>query len=207
MTRPALVLGSTQPDADVDLDRARQAGVDVVRRRSGGGAVLVVPDHVVWVEVAVPAGDPLWEDDVGRASWWLGDVWAEALSSLGFGRPEVHRGSPVTTPWSRTICFAGLGPGEATVDGGKVLGLSQRRTRAGAVFHCAVPLRLDGPVLVELLAFDSRRRGQALAALEAGATSLAGLGRGARRYPARTGIGVAPVSVGAVEQALADHLP
>lgn len=207
MIRPALVLGSTQLESDVDLYRAREAGVDVVRRRSGGGAVLVVPDHVVWVDVGVPAGDPLWEDDVGRASWWLGEVWARALSSLGLGHPEVHRGPPVTTPWSSTICFAGLGAGEATVEGRKVLGLSQRRTRAGAVFHCAAPLRLDGPALVELLALDCWGRRQALAALQDGAASLADLCRGGGRSPSPTGAGPAPVSVGAVEQALVDHLP
>src|SRR5438552_1888677 len=70
--RPALVLGSAQRDDPVAAD------VDVVRRRSGGGAVLVVPGQMVWADVTVPAGDPLWETDVSRAFWWLGDVWAAA---------------------------------------------------------------------------------------------------------------------------------
>src|SRR5947207_41753 len=61
--RPAIVLGSAQRDDGLVVG----PGVDVVRRRSGGGAVLLVPGDVVWADVTIPAGDPLWETDVGRA--------------------------------------------------------------------------------------------------------------------------------------------
>ena len=39
----AVVLGSTQGLISVDQDACAAAGVDIVRRRSGGGAVLAVP--------------------------------------------------------------------------------------------------------------------------------------------------------------------
>ena len=138
VTQPALVLGSTQPPAAA---LAPDPPIDVVRRRSGGGAVLVEPGDVAWVDVFVPAGHPRWQDDVGRAFWWLGDAWASALGSLGVGgRIEVHKGPLVRSPWSPLVCFAGLGPGEVTVDGRKAVGVAQRRTRAGALFQCAVPI-------------------------------------------------------------------
>jgi lipoate-protein ligase A len=35
------------------------------------------------------------------------------------------------TAWSELVCFAGLGPGELSLDGRKLVGLSQRRTRNG----------------------------------------------------------------------------
>jgi lipoate-protein ligase A len=145
-SRPALVLGSTQPDSVVRPD----VDVEVVRRRSGGGAVLVVPGEVLWVDVIVPAGDELWDDDVGRAAHWLGGVWAAALGELGVAG-EVHTGGLVRAPWSEDVCFAGLGPGEVTVDGRKVVGISQRRTRAAARFQCAALARWDGVALAGLL--------------------------------------------------------
>jgi lipoate-protein ligase A len=145
--RPALVLGSTQADSVV----REGVSIDVVRRASGGGAVLVEPGRLVWVDVFVPAGDPLWSDDVGRAFWWLGEVWASALASLGVDGPVVHRGGLVTTAWSSFVCFAGLGPGEVTVGGRKVLGMAARRTRAGALFQCAVPLAWSAASIVSLL--------------------------------------------------------
>jgi lipoate-protein ligase A len=155
---PMLVLGSTQPDVP-------ERGVPVVRRRSGGGAVLVGPGLVAWVDVFVPAGHPLWEDDVGRAFWWLGQAWAGALSSLAASSlaasplgvalpapPVVHQNGLVTSPWSRQVCFAGLGPGEVTVDGRKAVGMAQRRTREGALFQCALALSWDPARMAHLLA-------------------------------------------------------
>jgi lipoate-protein ligase A len=149
---PLLVLGSTQAAVPY-------RGVEVVRRRSGGGAVLVAPESVVWVDVFVPAGHELWEEDVGRAFWWLGDAWAGALAALGVegvaGGVNVHRGPLVTTAWSSLVCFAGLGPGEVTVDGRKVVGMAQRRTREGALFQCALALTWEPERLAQLLALGA----------------------------------------------------
>lgn len=139
-TVPALVLGSTQPAEAFDASLAAARGLEVVRRRSGGGAVLVRPGHLLWVEVVLPAGDPLWEEDLGRSFVWLGRAWQEALQACGVARAGVYEGPLMHSRWSRTICFAGLGPGEVTVAGRKVVGLSQRRRRAGAVFQCAALL-------------------------------------------------------------------
>lgn len=161
--RPALVLGSTQAEADVDAAACAAAGVAIVRRRSGGGAVLLEPGRVVWVDVVVPAGDRLWDADVGRAFLWLGWAWAAALESCGVEGPRVHEGPLRGGRWGSKVCFAGLGPGEV-VDGRgrKVVGLAQRRTRAGSLFQCAVPLAWDARSMVELLAWpDAGERAEA----------------------------------------------
>jgi lipoate-protein ligase A len=173
--RPALVLGSTQPAEVVDRAACDAAGIEVVRRRSGGGAVLLEPGDAVWIDVELPRVDPRWDDDVARATWWLGERWAAALASLGVTDPVVHRGPMVTTEWSRTVCFAGLGPGEVTDDGGaKLLGLAQRRTRAGARFQCAVPLRWEPRRLLDLLELPAGAdRGAVAAALEGAARAVA----------------------------------
>jgi lipoate-protein ligase A len=147
---PALVLGSTQPDTVVRPGVA----IDVARRRSGGGAVLVVPGEVLWVDLLLPAGDALWDDDVARAAYWVGDAWAAALGQLGVAG-LVHKGPLVASAWSRAVCFAGLAPGEVTVDGHKVVGVSQRRTRAAARFQCAALGRWDPVTLLELLTIDA----------------------------------------------------
>lgn len=151
-TAPAIVLGSAQRDDVVDLDTARAAGVDVVRRRSGGGAVWVAPGDPHWIDVVVPRGDPLWDDDVGRAFLPLGRAWQRALGSLGIDGTEVHGGGLVCRPGGALACFATIGPGEVLLGERKVVGISQRRTRAGARFQCAVPVRWDPAPLAALLA-------------------------------------------------------
>jgi len=182
-TRPALVLGSTQPASIVAAD----VPVDVVRRRSGGGAVLVEPESIVWVDVFVPAGHPLWQADVGRAFWWLGDAWAAALADLGVPDAVVHRGPLVTSRWSPLICFAGLGPGEVTAGGavggggaagadgaggaggaggGKVVGIAQRRTREGSLFQCALARSWSAERMLALFELPLEQFEQGLSELE-----------------------------------------
>ena len=147
----ALALGSTQSIDDVDLDAAKRLDVDVFIRQSGGGAVLLDPGAQLWIDVVIGRADPLWQDDVSLASQWLGDVWVTALRSVGI-EGVVHRGAMVTNALSPVVCFAGLAGGEVTVDDAKVVGISQRRTRAGARFQCSVPLHWDGQRQAELLA-------------------------------------------------------
>jgi lipoate-protein ligase A len=131
LTEAGLVLGSTQRPS------LAATALPVAVRRSGGGAVLLEPDACVWVDVIVPRDDALWDDDVNRSFFWLGETWARALASLGI-EGEVHRGGLDRTAWSRLVCFAGIGPGEVRVGGRKVVGLSQRRTRHGARFQCVL---------------------------------------------------------------------
>lgn len=149
--RPALILGSAQPETDVDRVAASAAGVPVVRRRSGGGAVLVDPADMVWIDVIVPRGHDLWDDDVGRSGLWLGAAWGRALESAGV-HTERHEGPMAPDPLARRVCFVGRAAPELTVSGRKVVGVSQRRTRDGARFQCAALLRWDPSLLVQLLA-------------------------------------------------------
>lgn len=170
--RPAVVLGSTQRSEVVDAAAAAASGVEVVRRRSGGGAVWVSPGAVTWIDVLVPAGDQRWVADVGRSAHWLGEAWARTLEQLGHPGAEVHRGRLVRSPWSDLVCFAGLGPGEVTLGGRKVVGLSQRRTRAGARFQCAVLHAWDPASLLAVLALSPADRALATEALAEAAVGL-----------------------------------
>jgi lipoate-protein ligase A len=153
VVRPVVILGSSQDEAGFDAGRAAAAGVDVVRRPSGGGAVLVVPGKALWADVFLPAGDALWHNDVGVAFHWLGRAWAQALVEVGV-TAHAYQGAMRHTAWSKVVCFAGLGPGEVThgPGGAKIVGLSQRRTRTYVRFQCCVVLRWNPDALVALLA-------------------------------------------------------
>jgi lipoate-protein ligase A len=143
----ALVLGSHQPEDTWDAGARQAAGIELARRRSGGSAVLVGPGLVLWVDLIIPATDPLWHDDVGRAAWWVGALWSSAIEGS-----EVWKGPMRSSEWSRVVCFAGLGPGEVTVGGRKVVGVCQRRTARGALFQTAALLQWRPDDYVALLA-------------------------------------------------------
>lgn len=173
----AVVLGSTQDPRIAQPGRAAGLRVAVAKRRSGGGAVWLAPGEVVWVDLVVPSGDPLWLDDIARAATWVGRAWAEALSAAAAGgarrrrshgdpgriggvpRFEVWHGPVVGRELGRFACFAGLAPGEVTMRFGegpvrKVVGVSQRRTRALARFQSVVYLHWDPEPLIRVLAAE-----------------------------------------------------
>jgi lipoate-protein ligase A len=152
VTAPALVLGSMQSADAVDRDACRAAGIEVVRRRSGGGAVLLVPGSVTWIDVIVPAGSPGWADDIHVPMLWLGGHLAAVLGELMPERAiRVHEGAMVGTEWSASVCFDGLGAGEILLDGRKLVGISQRRTRHAARLQCCWYSEYDPADLVRLL--------------------------------------------------------
>lgn len=164
-TRAAFVLGSSQPSTDVDAAFCAERGIDVVRRRSGGGAVHVDPACSVWIDIVVPRDDVLWVDDVGRSMHFVGHAWLEVLAAAGKSNTVVNEGPHIANDWSKTLCVAGRGAGELfAASGAKVVGISQRRTRDFARFQCvayfvwdvdvhlgAIPVLRDDPARVATL--------------------------------------------------------
>jgi len=185
MTPPVtLVLGSSQDEPAVHGGDpcGSGSGVALARRTSGGGAVLVAPGSQVWVDVWLPRDDPLWDDDILRSALWLGEAWKMGLSELSLENLEVHRGRLESSEWSDSVCFAGLGPGEVSYGGRKLVGISQRRTREGARFHTVSPLGAVGPPLRSVLELPGGRFDKLAAFLEHRSTCLAdalGTGRDA----------------------------
>ncbi len=175
--RPAVVLGSLQSVDVVDEAACAAAGVEIARRRSGGGVVLLEPGRIVWFDVIVPAellravgvGD-----DVRSSMIWLGDLIAAAAGELGIDRVDVHRGPPVG---SRDICFAGIGPGE----------VDARRAQAGRGEPTQDAGRVEVPVR-RTHAVVARGAGSACADTRRGAAVRSDARRGARSAaPRRAG--------------------
>ena len=146
----ALVLGSSQSEELVDAEMLQRRGLELVKRQSGGGAVLVVPEALVWIDVFIPREDPLWKDDVGKSALWLGEAWQATLLEFGISA-EVHQGPYQPSEWGELICFAGRAGGEVFVDGKKSVGISQRRTRQGARFQTALACQCNIADLSPLL--------------------------------------------------------
>ncbi len=160
VTLPTLVLGSTQPTELVAPGAMRDRGVELGRRRGGGGAVSLEPGAQLWVDAWIPRDDPLWEHDVSVAAEWAGAWWREALAEFGLRGLDVHTGRSVPGDLGDLVCFAGRGPGEVFLGTRKVVGLSQWRSREGALFSACAYLRWDPRPLLELLDVDERVRSE-----------------------------------------------
>ena len=138
-TDSSLVLGSSQDDACINYEYARKIDVGIARRRTGGGAVFVDPHTLFWIDLFVPRGHHLWNDDIEVASIWMGGVWRNALDSLGVDS-QIHDRPFVKDSLAELVCFGGRAPGELLIRKKKILGISQRRTKQGVRFQCALSL-------------------------------------------------------------------
>lgn len=177
-----MVLGSTQPSDLVAPDAMRERSVEVVRRRGGGGAVYLEPGGQLWVDAWIPRDDVLWSHDVSVAAEWVGQWWIEALAGAGVDVDvgvadglSVHTGRSVPGALGDLVCFAGRGPGEVFVDGRKVVGLSQWRSREGALFSSCAYLHWDPAALLDLLSLDGEARSELAGELGDVAVGVGGL--------------------------------
>ena len=136
--------------------------------------MLLVPDEVTWLDVIVPAGAPGWSNDVHGPMVWLGEHLVDAFDvTTRDGEFDVHRGAMQSTPWSSTVCFDGLGAGEVLLDGRKLVGISQRRTRHAARLQCCWYSTYDPERLTSLLASSHRPPPDALRDVATVADSVA----------------------------------
>ncbi|HUE06521.1 MAG TPA: hypothetical protein VMP41_03770 [Acidimicrobiales bacterium] len=164
VAHPTLVLGSTQRAELVSPDVLRERSVELVRRRGGGGAVYLEPGTFLWVDAWIPREDVLWAHDVSVAAEWVGRWWIGALAAVGSASGiaasalSVHTGRSVPGSLGDLVCFAGRGPGEVFFDDRKIVGLSQWRSREGALFSSCAYLEWDSAPLLDLLSFDDPTR-------------------------------------------------
>jgi lipoate-protein ligase A len=135
---PVVVLGGTQRFDDLDKVALERDWIGVRRRRGGGGAVLLHPEDL-WVELWLPRseGEPL---DVRATARQVGTWWREVLEAVGV-ECEVHEGSVVRPEEGAHACFAAVGPGEVTVHGAKLVGISQWRVREGTLASSVLAAR------------------------------------------------------------------
>ena len=141
----------------VDLERCRAAGVEVLQRRAGGGALLL-DEHMVCGAICAPA-----TEDVTESYRWLGDILAGALNArrveIAQARADVAAVRARTDHTARLLldtCYGALSPHEVVIGQQKVVGLAQIRRRDRALFQFGVLLR-DQSKLADYLVAEGVR--------------------------------------------------
>jgi lipoyl(octanoyl) transferase len=146
---PTMTLGRGQPFEDADLPALRRHGVTLVRRMTGGTAVLN-RDELTYM-VAVPAGEVRFSGSVAESYRGVSEALLDALRRLGVRDAEA-RGradggerphAPARSTSRSVVCFEIPSDYEITVGTRKLVGSSQMRVRGGILQHGSLPLTGD----------------------------------------------------------------
>jgi len=153
---PAVSLGYFQEQEEVvDLKACRAAGIDIVRRPTGGRAVL--HDHELTYSIIVPEVHPFINNggvmDAYRAIS-RGIVTAFNLLNITASLTPEMKGQGGLAPGS---CFDIPSAYEIQVEGKKVVGSAQLRRDGIVLQHGAIIYKLQGELYSKLLKKDYRQ--------------------------------------------------
>lgn len=147
-----LSLGKRQPLSGIDLDQCRQNGVDVVRRATGGWAILHT-DELTYSIVARP-DDPRAEGAILDAYRRLSQGLVASLHLLGVpATMNPVAGAGVQN--ASAACFEVPSAYEITIGQQKLIGSAQTRPAGRVLQHGSLPLRGDIARVVRYLWFQT----------------------------------------------------
>jgi lipoate-protein ligase A len=141
---PCLSLGASQPWAVADAGFCAARGVAVVRRPTGGRAVL--HQHELTYLVAAPLGQPPLGRELQGAYAAICAALVAGLRRLGV---QAHLagampGQELIRPTQAIPCFIGPAPGEIVVGDRKLVGSAMRRVGNSILQHGSILLDWDG---------------------------------------------------------------
>ncbi len=171
-----LSLGHAQPFADVDTARLQAHGWEVVRRVTGGRAILHT-DELTYSVIA-PNDEPRVAGTVLESYNRLAQALLLAVQTLELP-VEMKEGKPAEPFSQNPVCFEVPSTYEITVDGKKLIGSAQARKKEGVLQHGSLPLTGDLTRICQALAFknETAREEAARRLLARAATVESSLGR------------------------------
>lgn len=165
-----LSLGYGQKIAEVDDERAAAIGWDIVRRPTGGRAILHI-DELTY-SLVLPADDPIAGNGIIESYRQISNALMAGLQHLGI-RPAAER-STERDPAHSPVCFETISHYEIAVSGRKLIGSAQMRRKEGVLQHGSLPLDGDIGRICDVLPYpDDDNREQARAQVRTRATTLA----------------------------------
>jgi len=169
---PCLSLGHAQSFADVDMKRVKANGWDVVRRMTGGRAILHT-DELTY-SVTGGADEPVLAGGILESYNRLAQALMFAMRELELPveiKEDAGRASGVTS--ANPVCFEAPSTYEITVNGKKLIGSAQARKKEGVLQHGSLPLTGDLTRICQALIFkDEAAREVAAQRLLARATTV-----------------------------------
>lgn len=152
--RPSLSLGYFQKVSDINLDYCDKKGYPLVRRQTGGRAIL--HDAELTYCFSAPNDFPMFSGSLLDNYTVISNALLLALELNGVKAGasfERRRNSSNNNP----ACFKAVSFGEITVKGKKIIGSAQKRYKDGFLQHGSILLNVDSRELCNVLGHDDEK--------------------------------------------------
>ncbi len=169
-TPPAVSLGRLQPIGDIDEQRVAALGYEIVRRPTGGRAILHTDEFTY--SVVAPMDHPLMRGGVMDAYLRLSNALIAGLRLLGVPADKAP-GDVRVGPDVSAVCFEAPSAYEITAGGRKLMGSAQSRRANYVLQHGSLPLVGDITRLIDVLALPPEQAATLRAELRGRACTLA----------------------------------
>jgi lipoate-protein ligase A len=155
---PCLSLGYAQPFSDVLHDKLAERGWHVVRRLTGGRAILHT-DELTY-SVIVSTHEPRLAGGILESYLRLSHALLKAVHDLGVPAQAMPQAPQAAdTPKNQNpVCFQVPSNYEITFQGKKLLGSAQARKKEGILQHGTLPLHGDLSRILQVLNLDHDRQ-------------------------------------------------
>jgi len=144
-----LSLGQAQPAGDVDLDALRAHGWDLVRRPTGGRAILHADELTYSVTAAIE--NPILRGNVIESYRRISTALVEALKLVGLCADSKLKKAEEIHLSKDPVCFRFPSDYEITYKGKKIVGSAQARKKGGILQHGSIPLYGDISRIINVL--------------------------------------------------------
>jgi len=162
---PSVSIGYFQKVRDVDFDYCILKGIPIVRRPTGGRAIL--HNNEITYSFSVKTGDGIFSKGLLDSYRRISTTFVLSFSKIGLSPElkllrEMRNPSPISRHSKSPLCFKSISYGEISIDNKKIIGSAQKRWSDCLLQQGSIPciidrdetakvFRLESSVLVETM--------------------------------------------------------
>lgn len=138
--KPSVSIGCFQKIRDVSIEYCNARGIPIVRRPTGGRAIL--HNKELTYSFSVKTDNGLFSEGLFDSYKKISNAFYLALTKVGFS-PEVNMKRKTQNFSYSSLCFQSTSYGEITVNGRKIIGSAQKRWSDGLLQQGSIPYSVN----------------------------------------------------------------
>ena len=156
--KPSVSIGCFQKIRDVNIKYCQNAGIPIVRRPTGGRAIL--HNEELTYSFSVKTDNELFSKGIFDSYKKISAALLLALSKIGLSpESKLIRGtrqpSPVTRRSKSPLCFQSISYGEITIRNRKIIGSAQKRWIDGLLQQGSIPYSVEESMIQKVFRLQS----------------------------------------------------